>query len=326
MTHSNNTMMTETLGQEKKIEIISQAINIWNFIACIWIFFSLKNFANHERQKMNRNSFLINISCYISVLPFIRVVTTQSMLFVKWFFIKKNDQACQILMHVSAMPFFLSLLFIYLYPWARQKFIYKQPSISRFNTKCMKIFSNVLFIYLVVGCVTLGIFHIVLSTFEMDLNTGECVMLETTSKDLRFKKVTFFLVILGFVVNQVLLLYLFMRPLSKHRNSNTTDPNNQVSQQIKSIINHAIGSLVLNTLATVVIGVLGTNSYMMHQIPGHLRNSVFDIGMTTLLFSVVVSFEKWIKILTFSISSSNTTENIEAPRRDSNLVSMEVLR
>ena len=100
---------------------------------------------------------------------------------------------------------------------------------------------------------------------------------------------------------QIALFALFTYPLRKH---NSKSVNRDIGRKIASTLRHSAASVLLNTTGTVVTGYVGCILFLKWGIPAYVHKSIADVGLSVLLFSVVVSYDKWKKIISFSLSSS----------------------
>ena len=288
------------------LQPIALTTNIANFLFCLWIFFSLKKFASYQRQK-RKSSFLVNYPPYTAVFPLIRIISTQSILFVEWFPHSKNDQICAVLVKVSRVLYFISLLLIYVFPWLRQQYLYQQPSMRHLNTKLVKLMSTALILTYVLSTIAICFLIVFRSSFVADLFSMECVREAASPKFQEIITKVFFLLALGFVVNQIIIFSLFTYPLLQYKNSRAPKRNDQVSKSIVSTLKHAAASVGVSTSATFLTGT--TKIDPIKRLPGSFRASMFDVAMCMVLFSVVVSFEKWRSVLCFSLSRKQSVDN-----------------
>ena len=75
-----------------------QAINIFNVLFCLWMFFALLNFARYKHKtakKSKQKMTLVIYSVFCSIFPSIRIFLTYSILFVEWLSTAPNDRLCE---------------------------------------------------------------------------------------------------------------------------------------------------------------------------------------------------------------------------------------
>ena len=104
------------------------------------------------------------------------------------------------------------------------------------------------------------------------------------------------------ILSQVALFALFTYPLRKHSSKSV---NREIGRKIASTLRHSAASTLLNTTGTVVTGCVGSILCFKRGIPAYVLKSLADVGLSVLLFSVVVSYDKWKKILSFQFSASS---------------------
>ena len=108
-------------------------------------------------------------------------------------------------MSCSAVLLFISSLVIYALPWLKQRRLYRQPSMFRFNTRFIGVLSRTLLVYLVVSVVGLCLLIVVPLDFRFDPGSKDCVQVNSFVKVNITAKVFYFVSVAGFVVNQVAL-------------------------------------------------------------------------------------------------------------------------
>ena len=295
------------INAHTSLDYIVQTVNVVNILFSLWIFFALLNFARYQKKKIKRSKqklFLVNYSLCLTIFAVISFVSTQSILFVEWFSYRKNDETCQRITDFAAVFFLITLLLIYLFPWLRQRYLYQQAPLSHLNTTFVKVMCAVSLLILVLSVTTNGFFVIWPQKFKMMKschNTVQCMKLKTMAED-RFEiKFIYYCSAAIVVAIQIFYLALLIRPLLKHR-KNKNIQNSLTNKKVVSTLQQLTASALICSFATVAMGVLGEYLDLVLEVRVVLRNSVFDIALNVLLFSVVISYEKWKKILTFSLS------------------------
>ena len=320
MQYKNNTADFSEHHGPDTFDVISCLINTANFSVCLWVLLSLINFYNYQKRKniaLKKNTFLVKYTCFTPLFPLIRIILTQSTLFVKWFSTHENDQVCQVLMSLSKVILFISSTTVYVFPWVKQRCLYQQPSMRHLNTNCIKAVSGTLLLFSIIISIGLCLTLVIPFRVSMDPYTKECVKKTTLSDVPLSTKIFYVFSIASFIVNQVSLLALFTYPLRKHNKRQSDNQNCKLSKMIVSTLRHAVYSTVVNTTGTIFTGFLVTFLCLKYNLPIHLQKSVADIGLSILLFSVIVSFVKWRSILTFSLSSKSSTRGNTKKSMDS---------
>ena len=305
-TLSNNSDYLQNIEpmQLEKLEIVSIVINILNFSVCLWILFALLKLSNYKsnqrKQKYYKHdkSCLTNYICFVPIFPSLRVIATQCTMVVKWYPYEKNGIACQYLNKISIVFMFVSLTMIFIFPWLRQLHLYQQPTLKRLNTKLVKALSVALLIELIVGAIVVGSLYFFNSNFKQDLETMECVKLNYELDPTL--KIIYCIAVVGFLVYQVSLFALLMYPLIKHIRKGGSEQNSQTKKKITSMLKHAVVCVVILTCVPLLASILENSSSFTEKLPLYLQHSLIDTELNILLFSVVISFENWKGILTFS--------------------------
>ena len=314
--------------QWKKSEILSLVINIVNFLACLWILFSLLNYSIYklmQRRKSfeHKSNLLVNFACFTTMFPLIRIIATQQFLTVKLYSIQKIDLVCHYLVsNVSDSLYFVSLMMVYVFPWLRQHYLYQQPLMKHLNTKLVKVISITLLLYSIVNILTIGFLNVSYLNYQMDVDTLECIRVKTTLEVLRSKEIVYYISCIstfGFLFSQISLFALLMYPVLKHRKNRVSKQSKHSKKMLDSILKQGIVSLVIITCVPIGVGILRNNSHFTDDVPLHLQEPLLDIGLSILLFSVVFSFQKWKSILTFSFSSKSPVSRFSTINRKSTI-------
>ena len=310
-----------------------QAINILNLLFCLWMFFALLNFAVYKIKK-GKNSkqkmILVIYSVCCSVFPLISTLITYSILFVEWFSTEPDNKLCKRITDSAAVFFFISMLLIYLYPWLKQRYLYQQPSMQHLNTKLVKVMSVVALVLMSLLIIFIGFVVSAPNRYQMDPKTMQFTLANNQPEWIKYGlKVAYYVAAGEVALIQLGLFVLLVRPLLEFR-KNKVAKNSETGKKVVRTLKQALVSFAICSVATFMSGFLGEYVDLKENIRVSLRNAVFDIAMNVSLFSVVVSYENWWKIITFSlprksageplVSSSSTNEKKIFSRRVSSNV------
>ena len=145
----------------------------------------------------------------------------------------------------------------------------------------------------------------------------ECVKLAYELDSIQ--KVVYCISIVGFLVNQVSLFALLMYPLIKHVRNQSSDRSSRTRKKIVSMLKHAVVCVVIFTCVPLFASMLKNSSSFTSKLPLYFQHSVIDVELTVLLFSVVISFENWKGILTFSYPSEVNVTRASTIKRGSSM-------
>lgn len=289
----------------KNLQIVAQIINVLNFAFSLWVFLSLRKFVKLKNKLMASNNLrkkIVVLSAYTPIIPLVRIISSQVVLSISWFATQKNDKLCETVLDASMVFYYLALLPVFNFLWVKQRFLYKQPSMRHLNTTKLKTLSYFsVFLAPVAGMLTCVLF-VIPNSFVMLTPSMECKRKSDVVPIVKHKMyhISSMAVILG---TQLILFVLFVYPLVVYKKGKTMNKNRLVIKKITATLQHAAISNGIMTSSIVITLVLLTT--VLKNFPSHILNSFYDLGMCFILFSVVVSFENWKNIFTFSLRKTS---------------------
>ena len=290
-----------------------QAINITNALFCLWMFFALLNFSIYKNKKAKtskQTKILVIYSLFCSIFPLIRILLTYAILFAEWLSTTPDDNLCEVLTDSANVFFYVTVSLIYVYPWLKQRYLYQQPLLERFNTKLVRVASAASLVFMALFVLFHGCVSIIPIRYKMDPETLQFMVANNEPNTEVWREnleIAYYVTSGGTALVQIYLLTLLVRPLQQFRKDKLAQ-SSETSRKVFRTLRQAVVSFIVCFLATVAFSFLGKYVGLKENTRVGFRNSVFDIAMNVLLFSVVVSYENWWNILTFSLQRKPASE------------------
>ena len=212
---TNETTTYSQISLQHLLWLISLLISIVLSIVALWLvatigFYGFKTgkFYSKKQSSCSECTMLrIMFSGAIFILP--RLATTNILVWFGWESSLSQNQGCEIVIDISYVFYFLSLLHVGLFLWFRQRYLYLQPSLQRLYSMFIKVLSW--------GCITLiflsGIGFVLYMTIPQmfQASSNGCVKIKED------KRLVNYLLAGMLVLSEFVLIFLFIYPLYRHR-------------------------------------------------------------------------------------------------------------
>ena len=146
-----------------------------------------------------------------------------------------------------------------MYPWLKQRYLYRQPPLEGLNTQFVKVTSTAALVLTTLGGLTIGCTSIVPNRYRMDPQTMQFMVANNEPKMEAWRKslkVLYYLASCGSALIQLYLFALLARPLRDYK-KNKKAQSCETSKKVVRTLTQAVVSFVVCSLATIVLGFLG---------------------------------------------------------------------
>lgn len=201
------------------------------------------------------------------------------------YYVKPTKEICLIMEKVEVISYAVAIEAMYVFLWIRQRLIYSNP-ILNINNMFFKFFSFSVLIISVIG----NVINVVIFAFYTKLDVSWEGICEFTDRGFLFENQFYFLSTC-FIVEQLLLLVLFLYPLIReyYKNKNVGSKINRSQIRLFSVIKRVfISALVCVVCDTVLALVAGVFHYHYS-----VMNFCFSSNLTINLLSLMCSFKSW---------------------------------
>ena len=276
---------------------ISQALTLINFVVDLWLLIALCRYSKLRRKSGrsgdNKMKILKWAAC-TPVIPLIRVLSTQLVVSIGTFVDpEKSDLGCEWAVDLSVCAYYAAMLSVYTFLWSRQRYIYTQPSMRHMDTRMIKFLSKMALLIMYVAGLALCVLFV--WPFRYEMVAGDCQRRQgevTTWTN----EVFHYSSLAAMVTTQVIMFLLFVHPLLKFRHGSLAVNQDQVNRRLANATRQAALSTAVSSAAIFVSAVVASTLLPDHS-PVHFSNAIYDVGLSIVVFSVVLSFERWTQIL-----------------------------
>ena len=297
---------TTTARANKNLSwVLTQTVTLAMFTFCLWSSFSIYVYTRRNKVlKKKRNDFnklsLMVLAVVIPAVTAVRVHITQVDLIISVVapVDRTGDFACNWVSNLSTVMFVASITPMYLFLWVRQRTVYMQPSMETLNTLKVKFVSYLtLFQFFVVG-IPATAFRVNNSSYQM-VEIG-CVKKPSESGAGKTVGLVF---VSNLVVTQVVLLLLFVYPLSKYYLKNAESDKtkccglkNSCNEKLKKAIRFSAFCTLVCSVCEVTALMLAT-MVLPDLTPRYIISCMFDMSLLANLVSLILSFDNYKSIL-----------------------------
>ena len=285
--------------------VLTQVVTFSMLVFCLWSSLSIYVYTRRKKIiKKKRNDFnklsLMVLAVVIPAVTAARVLITQVDLVVSALapVDHAGDSACHLVSNLTTVMFVASITPMYLFLWVRQRTVYSQPSMEALNTLKVKLVSYLtLFQFFVVG-IPATAFRVNNSSYQM--TEKGCVKKPSESGA---GKTVGLIFISNLVVTQVVLLLLFVYPLSKYylKNSESVRTKchglkNSCNEKLKKAIGFSAFCTLVCSVCEVTALMLAT-MVLPELTPRYIISCIFDMSLLANLVSLILSFDNYKSIL-----------------------------
>ncbi|XP_077971752.1 uncharacterized protein LOC144425869 [Styela clava] len=214
-----------------------------------------------------------------AVFTTLRIASEQLQLF----FGGKSDFLCTVILKVHIVLYSLPIASIYTFLWARQRIMYRHPSMRLFSSKRTQFASWYIIFTLFNGFIATAVLF--LTTRSYTKSDFGCALKNTS-----IPKFIPWLILIGTtVISQTLLLALFLYPLVRHRKvMKTAQLDNQMTDTVKPVIKRVFLVTLVCVLSDVIAALvtLATSNIL-------ISNIFYDINLLVNMFGICFSFADW---------------------------------
>ena len=278
---------------------ISQTLTVINFLFDSWLLIALCRYSK-LRRKAGKNPGdgkmkILTWAVCTPVFPLIRILSTQMVISTGFFvdsYPEKADLGCEWAVDFSVCAYYAAMLSVYTFLWSRQRYIYRQPSMRHMDTKMIKLLSKMALLLMYVAGLALCVLFVWPLRYE--IGTGECRRRggEVTTWT---NEVFHYSAVVTMVTTQLIMFLLFVHPLLKFRQGSLAFNQDQVNRRLANATRQAALGTFVSTAAILVSAVVAS-TLLPDNYPVHFSNAVYDVGLSAVVFSVLLSFEKWRQI------------------------------
>ena len=213
----NETTTYSQITLQDMLWLSSILINILLSIVGLWLvatigFYGFRTGKFYSKKKSSRSECLlmrIMFSGAIFILP--RLVTSNILVWFGWGSSLSQDQGCEILIDISIVAYFLSLLHVGLFLWFKQRYLYLQPSLQRLYSVFIKALSWGSIALILLTGIGFVLYLTIPQTSQASSNG--CVTIYEE------ERLVYYLLASMLVLAEFLFIFLFIYPLYRHRRS-----------------------------------------------------------------------------------------------------------
>nr|XP_039263092.1 uncharacterized protein LOC120339090 [Styela clava] len=198
-----------------------------------------------------------------------------------WVMERFTDLACELSIKFKKSCYAVSMLFIYLSLWLRQRVFYQHPLLHHLSSRAVRFISWSVSVLLVTGIVFLGVFYMVTATY-VGTPRG-CTVVKNPLTIVRWYLLVFIL-----VPFQISLLALYSYPLIKHRLV-AMGPTGKANHVIPMIRRAALAAAFcsVSDIAFATVFLVYESDVMT------LTTYLYDINIVINLLGLIFSFQNW---------------------------------